>query len=169
MKTTLKIKGLRELGSGLDQFKRSTASGVLSRVLKKAAKPIADTARRNAPVDQGELRDSVKVQLVRQSAGKAAFAAAMRGGASRKEAGAAAHAANREAAAQGASATVRVAATAPHAHLVEWGTSKMPAQPFLGPALDAQGTAALNVVRAELATEIEKTARRIAKRAAKKG
>lgn len=168
MKTTLKVEGLAELQKGLEQFKKSTQTGVLNRVLKRAAKPIEAAAKANAPVDSGELRDSITTEVVRQNAGKAAFADAMRSGASRAEAGQAARAANRAAAGRGASATVRVRATAPQSVFNEWGTRKMAAQPFLGPALRHNENGAVRSIAADLKSEIEKTAARVARRAAKR-
>lgn len=168
MRATMKIEGLAELAKGLEQFKKSTQTGVLNRVLKKAAKPVEDAARRNAPVDSGDLRDSLTTEVIRTNAGKAAFAEAMRSGASRSEAGQAARAANREAAGQGASATVRVRAKSWYAHFIEWGTRKAGAHPFLGPALRQNEGTAVRSIAADLKSEIEKTAARIAKRARKK-
>ncbi|MFG1396137.1 HK97-gp10 family putative phage morphogenesis protein [Roseixanthobacter pseudopolyaromaticivorans] len=170
MKTTrLSVTGLREIGAGLEQFKKSTASGVLRRVLKKAAKPVEDAAKSNAPVLTGKLRASITTQVFTGSPGKSAFAKAMRGGASRDDASAAARDANARAAGRGASATVRVKATAPHAHLVEFGTVHMHAEPFLGPALRTERGEVVQSIQADLKTEIEKTAKRVAARAAKKG
>jgi hypothetical protein len=121
----LKIEGLRELDAALGQFSKATARGVLHRALKKAAVPIRDQARQDAPVDTGELRDSIviRTQSTGGSAGKAAFAAAMRSGSSKAEAAAAARAANREAGRQPLSATVSVASEA-----------DMPCSPNLVPA-----------------------------------
>ena len=86
-----KVEGLRELDAALAQFTKSTARGVLNRALRKAAKPILDQARTNAPVDTGELRDSLGIRVTGTggAAGKAAFAAAMRSGATRAAAAAA--------------------------------------------------------------------------------
>jgi HK97 gp10 family phage protein len=168
VKSTLKVEGLAELQKGLEQFKKSTQTGVLNRVLKRAAKPVEAAAKSNAPVDSGELRDSITTEVVRTNAGKAAFAEAMRSGSSRAEAGQAARSANREAAGRGASATVRVRAKARYAHLVEWGTRKASAHPFLGPALRHNESAAVKSIAADLKSEIEKTATRVARRAAKR-
>lgn len=169
MKSTVKISGLRETLSGLDQLKKSTQVGVLNRVLKKAAKPVETAAKRDAPVDSGALKESIGTVIVRRNAGKSAFAAAMRGGGSRQDAAAAAREANSAAAGRGASATVRVRATAPHAHLVEFGTVKMGADPFLGPALRAERSDITKSIAADIEAEVAKTAKRIAARAAKKG
>ncbi|MGO4839103.1 HK97-gp10 family putative phage morphogenesis protein, partial [Rhizobiaceae sp. 2RAB30] len=154
----------------LEQFKKSTARGVLERALKKAAKPIEQTAKADVPVDTGELKRSVGIEVVRNNAGKAAYAEAMRSGASRSEAGQAAREANRAAAGQGASATVRVAAKAPHAIFVEFGTRRgMPSRPFLSTAMRSRSGQFLAILKDELGNEIEKTAKRVARRAAKKG
>ncbi|MDQ0349396.1 HK97-gp10 family putative phage morphogenesis protein [Ancylobacter vacuolatus] len=169
MKSTVKISGLREALKGLDQLKKSTQVGVLNRVLKKAAKPVEVAAKRDAPVDSGALKESIGTVIVRRNAGKSAFAAAMRGGESRQDAAAAARKANSAAAGRGASATVRVRATAPHAHLVEFGTVKMGAEPFLGPALRAERDDITKSIAADIEAEVAKTAKRIAARAAKKG
>jgi HK97 gp10 family phage protein len=168
MKATISVSGLREVAAGLSEFKKSTASGILSRVLRKAAKPVEQAAKRNAPVDSGELRDSIKTEVIRGNPGKAAFGKAMRAGASAEDASAAARAANAAARGRGASALVRVRASSPHAHFPEYGTVNMPAHPFMGPAIRSEHGDVVNSIRADLASEIEKTARRVAARAAKK-
>jgi len=166
MKANVSVTGLRELNAALGQFKKSTARSVLERALKKAAAPIAADAKRMAPVDTGQLRDSIGMTVVRSSAGKAAFAEAMASGATRAEAGAAAAAANRNSN-RGPTATVRVRATAPHAHFAEWGTRGAPAHPFLGPALRSNKIKFTDSLRQTLGHEIEATAKRVAKRKAK--
>lgn len=55
---------------------------------------------------------------------------------------------------------VAVTKLAFYAHWVEWGTQKMRAQPFMRPALDAKGEAAIQVMR-------DTTIRRIANEAEK--
>lgn len=170
MKNSVKISGLRELDAALAQFKKSTARGVLNRALKKAAVPIRDQAKTDAPVDTGELRDSINIRVkgTGGSAGKAAFAAAMRAGASRSEAAKAAREANRAAGSQPMSATVSIAADAPHAVFAEFGARGKPGNAFLSTALTGRADDALALVKTELGTEIQKTAKRVAARAAKK-
>lgn len=171
MKNSVKISGLRELDAALAQFKKSTARGVLNRALKKAAVPIRDQAKTDAPFDTGELRDSINIRVkgAGGSAGKAAFAAAMRAGSSRSEAAKAARAANREAGRQPMTATVSIAADAPHAVFAEFGARRKPGNAFLSTAMTSRADDALALVKTELGTEIEKTAKRLASRAAKKG
>ena len=167
---TIKVSGLRELDAALAQFKKSTARGVLNRALKKAAKPIRDQAKQDAPVDTGELRDSINIRVkgAGGSAGKAAFASAMRGGATRGEAAKAAREANREAGSKPMSAVVSIAADAPHAVFAEFGARGKPGNAFLTMAMRSRADDALAVLGTELGTEIEKTAKRVAARAAKK-
>lgn len=167
---TIKIEGLRELDNALGQFSKATARGVLHRALRKAAVPIRDQARQDAPVDTGELRDSIviRTQSTGGGAGKAAFAAAMRSGTSREEAAAAARSANREAGRQPLSATVSVAAEAPHAVFAEFGSRGKPGNMFLTAAMRSRAKDALALVGKELGTEISKTAKRVAARRAKK-
>ena len=87
--------------AGLEQFKKSTARAVLQRALNKAAAPIVSTAKALAPVKTGKLRASISSSIVRNSAGKSAYALAKSGGASDADAAAAARAANKAAAGKG--------------------------------------------------------------------
>lgn len=162
------IAGEAETVKALEGLKKSTARGVIERVLKRAAKPIEAAAKSAAPVDTGELQKSIGTKIIRSSAGKAAFAAARAGGASSEEAGLAARTANRTAAGAGLSAIARVSATAPHAHLVELGTLVAPAQPFLGPAFRSKAASALSDIKTDIRAEVAATAKRVAVRAAKK-
>jgi HK97 gp10 family phage protein len=173
MPDAVKIEGLKELLAGLEEFKKTTQRSILERALKRAAKPVADTAKALAPVKTGKLKKSIGTKVIRNNAGKSAFAEAMKGGASKAEAAAAAREANSaaRAAGNGPSALVRVQATAPHAIFNEFGArgGKMPAHPFMGPAL-LEGKKKVPVsIAADLKIEMEKSARRIAARAAKKG
>lgn len=171
MKTTISISGLRETMAGLDQLSKAMQRSVLRRVLKRAAKPVEDKAKSRVRADSyesGGLYRSIGTTVLTHNVGKSAFAQAMRGGAGRAEAGQAARAANAAAAGRGASATVRVQATAPHAHLVEGGTVKMAAEPFMGPALESSRDTVIASIKGDLANEINKAARRAAARAAKR-
>lgn len=162
------ISGAAETIKALEGLKKSTASGVLARALKKAARPIEAAARAAAPLRSGKLKRSIGTKIIRHSAGKAAFAAAKASGATSAEAGAAARAANSAANGAGLSAVARVSATAPHAFFVEVGTQAAPAQPFLGPAFRSKSEAALASIKSEIAHEVAATAKRVAARAAKK-
>ncbi|MEP6827920.1 MAG: hypothetical protein ABJA10_07580 [Aestuariivirga sp.] len=66
---TIHVSGFKELGAALDEMKKTTAKGVMQRVLKKAAQPVADAAAGMVHVGDvskpghqpGRLRDSAKV------------------------------------------------------------------------------------------------------------
>lgn len=169
MKMKAKIDGLRDLDRNLAQFKKATQRNILERTLKKAAEPIKKDAQNMAPFDTGELKDSIGIRIIRSSAGKAAFAQAMTEGASRAEAAAAAHAANKVDAGKSLSATVQVGTALYRAHFAEFGTVKAPAHPFLGPAFRSGQDKVTGIIKEELGRQIEKTAKRLAKRNAKKG
>lgn len=170
MASTIKVEGLRELDAALAQFSKSTARGILHRALKKAAAPIRDQAKADAPVDTGELRDSIVIRTKSTGggAGKAAFASVMRSGGSRSEAAKAARDANRAAGQQPMSATVSVAADVGHAVFAEYGARGRPGTNFLSSAMMSRGKDALKLVGSEMRTQIQKSAKRVAARAAKK-
>lgn len=157
---SLQVKGLKELQRTLRKLPRATGRAAVRRALKKGARPVLDEARRLVPAKTGQLRDS----LTTRSAGGGREGVAIRVGPS--------------------------GPAARYAHLVEFGTAphvirarharslaigpvlvgkavQHPGarpRPFLRPALDAkQGEAARETGRA-LAVEVEKTARRFAKR-----
>jgi len=136
-----KVEGLRELDRALMTMKQSTARGVVRRVLLKAAQPIADDMAERAPRDTGYLGDHIDtgVRL------------------SRRQSKVSPKRSDVEVFA-GASRVVQ-------ATLQEFGTSDAAPQPFARPAWDAGKMQALADVKAGLATEIEKTAARAAKRA----
>ncbi len=141
----MKVFGLKELERALEGLPKATAKATLRVALKKAAQPVADAAASMAPVRTGRLSESISVRTQlskRQRRG-------------RKERGA---------------VVLHIGAEtprAPHAHLVEFGTRFMPARPFLRPAWDGKKDGVLASIKTNLWSQIEKTRRRLAKRAAK--
>ncbi len=61
MKPTFKVEGFRELERALIELPKATAKASVRRLLKKAAQPIADAGRGNAPEREGNLRESYGV------------------------------------------------------------------------------------------------------------
>jgi hypothetical protein len=123
--------------------------------------------RERVPVLEGHLKRSVRVMYSSDAgaAGKRAFAEAMAAGASRGDARAAAREA---AAAEGGNFTVLVGPNRdPAGHLTEFGSIHNKPQPWARPAWDAERDQIIPDISADLWTEIEKTVRRRAKRAAK--
>lgn len=160
----VRVSGFKELDAALAELPRAVAKGALTRTLRKAAEPIAEEARRLVPVDTGDLRDSIAVSAkIKNRAGAAEFAAAMRAGLGK---GAAVQAMRdaRRVAGQDYSAVMHVGPSVPkgfHGHLVEFGTVDTPIQPFMRPAWDSQKRVALDTIKDELGRQIIAAARRI--------
>lgn len=164
MKTTIKTQGFKELEQALAEIeKKSTAKAVMRRALVKAATPVVVAAEALAPDGPtGNLKGSIGISTklsrrqIRQNRklraeGKAAVEMFL--GPDYKKAGR-------------------------HAHLVEFGTaphvnggkfkgSKHPGaapKPFMRPAWDAEGRATLDRLGAEMWSEIDRAAKRSAKK-----
>lgn len=139
------IVGVKELERALAQLPKSVSKGVLRSALKTAGQPVVAAAKANCPRDRGDLAESITIRSTlsrrqrRRRRVRQRFAAEMFIGPSWP---------------QGA-----------HGHLVEFGTSKMPARPFLRPAWDANKRRALDTIGKEIWRAIAKAARRLAKRA----
>lgn len=134
-------KALAEVGS------KATQKNVLLRTLKKAAKPIDDTASNMAPVDTGKLQISVitGTQLTRRQRGSAYKAGKL------------------------GVAEVHVGTAMSRGMFQEFGTLKMPASPFMRPAWDMRKGEAQDIIATELWVEIRKATERAARKRAKAG
>lgn len=144
MKTNTKLEGFRELQQRLvGMAKAMSRKAPQKKALADAAEIIADEARMLVPVDSGNLRDSITVSDVRL------------GGAFKMDS---------TLGADGVQVFVgpRTGGGSPdgfYGHMVEFGTVKMAAQPFMRPAFDhTQGQ-----VRSRLANELEKQVYKAAK------
>lgn len=149
--TVVRVEGLRALDAALGELKKSTARGVLQRVGRKALAPVAARMGALAPDDPRsgppDLHRSMVVgtRLTRRQA-----RLARKEGKSFVEVYA------------GAAAEVN-----DYAHLIEFGTSEIAPQPFARPAWEQTKAGALETVKRELGGEIERTAKRVAARAAR--
>lgn len=169
----MSVSGVKELHKALEELgKKATQKAVLERSIKKAATPMLKRAKELAPVEDGDLVKSLVIQReVLSDPGKSAYAAAMRGGATKDQAVAARRTAQRE---HGGQVTQMVLGPqlglrkGSHAHLVEFGTEHAAPQPFLRPAFDAEASKTVDRIGAILSDEIQKTAKRVAKRTAKR-
>ena len=116
---TFKIEGVLETVKALDKVSNSLKGKVMGKTLLKQAEIIAEDARDRAPLGPtGNLKRSLRAKLLDE---KSRFP------------------------------TVAIAAVdrkiAPHAHLVEFGTSKMSARPFFRPAVDSHGRKVINNIK----------------------
>lgn len=140
------VTGLKELDAALEDMKKSVAKRHLVNALKKAAEPTRAAAESGAPRLTGRLAESIVVQTKLSKR-------------------------QRKRRAKQGLAEVFIGASFPkgaHAHLIEFGTSKMPARPFLRPAWDGNKGAALETMKTELWGSIERAAKRAAKKAERK-
>lgn len=145
MATTL--EGFRELDIALGKLPKATAKNVLKRTLLKAAKPIDDDASAAAPFLTGGLQKSVitGTRLTRS-----------------QQRGAYLKTSNYY-------AEVHIGTSLSKGIFTEFGTFKDAAQPWFRPAWEAHKEQALNIIKVELGGEIEKAAKRYAKKLAKGG
>ena len=150
----VKIEGLRELEAALADLPKATGKNVLKRVLLNRGQPIADAMRSMAPDDPAtggnDLRSSIAVGTKLSS---------RQAGLHRKMF-------------KDDKAAVEVfvgAGPLPQAHLQEFGTVHHGPQPFARPAWDEGQSAVLDGIAADLWAEIEKAAKRLAKKRAKAG
>jgi len=141
----IQIEGLKELDKAFSELPRATGKSVLRRVLMKRAQSIADEAQRLAPRSEGQR--TIHLQDTLAASTKL----------SRRQA--------KEHKKESAVEVFAGAGALPQAHLQEFGTSHHAPQPFMRPAWDSGKNAALDGIRDDLASEIEKARKRLARKA----
>lgn len=141
---TVKVEGLRELEAALSQLPKATAKATLRRTLKAAAEPTRAAAQAKAPRETGRLQTSIIVgtKLTRRQRQQA-----KREGTFFSE--------------------IHVGTANQAAVPQEFGTVNHPAQPFMRPAWDVTQDQALEIIKDQLGNEIEKSAARLARKAAR--
>lgn len=146
MNTKVTIEGFRELDAALGELPKATAKNIMRRVLVNAATPIAEEAARLAPELSGELRDSIAAST------KLSMRQARQ---------------NRKGVSRSYVEAYAGAGALPQAHLREFGADHHAPDPFMRPAWDGGKDAALAGIKADLATEIDKAAKRLARKQAR--
>lgn len=144
-RVTVKVEGLRQLAEALGELPKSAGKSVLRRVGMKALQPFDKAWREKAPHLTGALEESggVGTRLTRRQS---------RLNRKRDER---------------ASVEVFAGPNNPAAVPQEFGTENQRAQPFARPAWDETKDQALQIVKDELGTEIDKAAQRLARKAAR--
>ena len=145
MAEKVRLEGFQELDRALGQLKGSTERGVLRRIAKRALEPMLAAAQQTVPVDEGDLRDSLRIASGPLTKG--------------------AKAQERSFLTRGVKLFLGTASR--NAVRVEYGTANMSAQPYLRPAWDSGKDRALEIVKRDLGEEIRRTAERANRRAAK--
>jgi len=143
-----RIEGLKELDKALGELPRATGKNVLRRVARKALEPIIEDAKGKVHVFSGALKRSLAVSTKLSKAQKAV---------------------HRDMFADQRSSIEMFAGASnlPWAHMEEFGFKERGPHPFLRPAWDAGKMPALNSVKRDLAAEIQKAARRVARKKAR--
>lgn len=158
--TTIEVKGLKELSIALRALPRELASkggGPLRSAIFQAAKVIRDEAIRRAPERTGNLkRNIVAARMRKTKQGTQGYFVEVR----RKKRKYAATKANVRTGKAGKSYDVREAY---YGMMVELGTEKMPAQPFLRPAFESKKLEAVAKFREAFAAAIQRAAKKVAK------
>ena len=146
---TVRLEGFRELERALNELPKSTGKNVLRRVSKGALQPMAEKARGLAPKDKGDLAASIQVseRRTRRVARINRF--------------------DKNTGIQMAMGPVSGKGVLNYATFAEFGTIDTPATPFMRPSWDGGKDNALDYVKANLGSEIEKAAKRLAKKAAR--
>jgi HK97 gp10 family phage protein len=147
-KSTYTVDGLRDLDAALGNLPKATGKNVLRRTLRKAAAPIVEEAADKVPVLTGALQISIGVGTKltkRQSKLHRKMFKDDR-----------------------ASVEMFVGAGGlAQATQAEFGNEHQAAEPYMRPAWDGNKDKALDIIVNELADEIARAARRLAKKAAK--
>ncbi|WP_109994950.1 HK97-gp10 family putative phage morphogenesis protein [Salinisphaera sp. LB1] len=116
------VLGIKNLQKNLKQLAKDVKEKDLNYATRKAANPIRDKARENAPVESGRLReDIVTRKTTKYSEYDSEYTVGIR---------------NRKRGRKGDPNRIPPAVYGP---FVEFGTSKQPAQPFIRPAYDSEG------------------------------
>lgn len=143
--TAFKIEGFAALDRTLGQLPKATAKNVLRRTLIKAAKPIDDDASAAAPFLTGGLQKSVITgPRLTRSQTRGSFLKT-----------------------SNYYAEIHVGTSLSKGLFTEFGTFKDAPQPWFRPAWEAHKGQALTIIKMELGGEIEKAAKRYAKKLAK--
>ncbi|MFN9438461.1 MAG: HK97-gp10 family putative phage morphogenesis protein [Brevundimonas sp.] len=140
MKVTVKVAGLRDLEKALaDITSRATRKRVGQRALLQGAEPLVTRARQLAPELTGQLMASIDETTRKPRRHRRKVPVEVFVGPGQQ----------------------------PHAHLNEFGTREQAARPFMRPAWDATRVQVLDGIKDALADEIDKAAKRQARKAAR--
>lgn len=147
MRTTVSLTGFRELERALAALPKATGKNVLRRVSKGALEPMANVASSRAPERTGKLAFSIGVSEKRTRRVKKESRFDTRTGI-----------------AMAMGPMSGFGAVLNYASFDEFGTVDTPAFGFMRSAWDTEATPALQYVKTNLWDEIEKAARRVAKK-----
>lgn len=145
MSTTVKIEGLKELAAALRELPKAVAARQLRTPVAIAARVIRDDARRRAPVASGRLRQAIIHKRAEGDSLVAQYIVAVRHGKRFQHVGKSDS--NQD---------------AYYWTFLEFGTSKMAAEPFMRPAYEANKNDALTIIVEGLRVGVESEAVKLA-------
>jgi HK97 gp10 family phage protein len=135
------VEGLSDSLEALEELKKATQTNIQKRVLIKAAQPILDSAKANAPVLTGKLRDKMDVGTRLSKTQRSVYE-------------------------KGSKIEVYIGPPPlVQAITSEFGTIHEAPRAFMRPAWDENKDNALEIIRKELSIEIEKARQRAARKA----
>ncbi len=160
----MNVQGLADVERALDNLSKSVGRSVLRRSLRKAAAPMRDRAKELAPVDDGDLRDSIIIGGMLDKSQRSKHRKLTKD--------------ERSAVELFVGPSYKLGAGGRHGHLVEFGTAPhilggvfagaqhpgTSPQPFMRPAFDAEARPTIERLRPLLWAEIDRAARRQAKK-----
>jgi len=149
--TRISVEGLKELDAALSQLQGTAAKTTLRRVARRALEPMRAEAQRLAPDDPDTPNPDLESSIIissRQKSGRQ----------------------GRRSAEEKRSVVVYMGPSPegyPQAVMQEFGTAHHPPQPYMRPAFDGEKDGALEIIKADLGDEINKTVRRLNMKAAR--
>lgn len=143
----MQLSGFKELASALRELPQKVARNALRSAVNAGATQIRKQARLNAPVDSGLLKKNIYQKQSRSASGpeKQTVVVGVRSGRVRNK--------------DGSKKELPY-----YWRFMEFGTSKMPAAPFLRPAFDTQKDAAIQAIADKLDERIQKYAVELARK-----
>lgn len=149
MADLMKLSGFKEMGDAMRELGPRVAKNTLRRAVSSGAAVIRNEAKSRAPVATGEMQRDIMVKRERDTKGQmsATYSVFVRSGRKSRLSG----------------KTRDVQKDSFYWRFVEFGTSKMPARPFIRPAFEAKKDVAVSTIGEALAAGIQKAAAEVAK------
>ena len=153
MTVQMKLEGFQELDRELEKLSKAAGTGVLRRALKKSAEPMAELAASIAPVDDGDLKNSITVSTKLDKDVARSHRRMFKN--------------SRSAVEMFVGPSYNLGAGGRHGHLLEFGTYKMSPRPFARPAWDQDKQNVIERLKKDIWAEIEKATARAERKAAR--
>lgn len=157
----IRVEGLAQLERNIEDLARTIgdkqATGIIASALRATANIVKDAAKQRVPVKTGMLRDSLVVRKSRTGDGDIGVDVSIKS-INKK------YANNKKNRRSGrAGKKYKMPGMTFYAYFIERGTSKMRAQPFIRPAIDATKTLLPIAFQKNLAKAIERKVKRMRK------